>query len=196
MIRLHATVLIFTMTAMPVLSHEKHAGHASQPIAATEERLALPNLPVTDRWDQRGGFREMVGGDESVILAFSYTECETLCGITNATLSIVDAELAAGDPGDVRIVTVAIDPIRDTPEAIRAEAEDLSASDRWLWLTGGIKSTRPLLEALRFPPGAVEDHDPIFLVGRPCRGLFTRIVGVPDPTRLIELARAQPACDD
>ena len=52
-----------------------------------------------------------------------------------------------------------------------------------------------LLEALRFPVGAVEDHDPMFLVGRPCRGQFTRVVGLVDPEALVELAQAQPACD-
>ena len=194
---LPASVLCLALTVSPLLAHDGSHGHEQvQEVSMAEERLALPNLPVTDRWGDRGGFRDKVGRDRSVILSFSYTECESLCNVTNALLSVVDESLVTGPETEVRIVTVAIDARRDTPEALNAEAEALSASRHWLWLTGGLQGTRPLLDLLRFPPGALEDHDPIFLVGRPCRGLFTRIVGLPEPARLIALARAQPPCAD
>lgn len=189
-------VLFFLNAAAPVVAHDKPSQTAPQTVAVAQERLALPNFPVTDRWGNQAGFRDMVGRESSVILSFSYTECVSLCSITNAILAEVDAQIVAGTAPGVRIVTVAIDAVRDTPEAIRAEAEALASSDRWIWLTGGQRSTRPLLESLRFPPGAVEDHDPIFLVGRPCRGLYTRIVGLPDPARLVAIAVAQPACEN
>ena len=188
--------LIATLTlAAPVAAHDgAHAPTPPREVALAEEPLALPNLPVTDRHGMRGGFRDMVGGSSSVILSFSYTACESLCNVTNALLSVVDAGLEADPDADLRIVTVAIDARRDTPEALDAEAEALSASPHWLWLTGRARGTRPLLDLLRFPPGAIEDHDPVFLVGRPCHGRFTRIVGLPDPDRLIALAQAQPPC--
>lgn len=116
--------------------------------------------------------------------------------LTNAVLMMVDESLVGNPEHDIQIVTVAINALHDTPEALNSEAELLSARDHWLWLTGGTKGTRPLLDTLRFRPGALEDHDPIFLVGRPCRGLFTRITGLPDPDKLIELARSQPPCAD
>ncbi|MGR6430547.1 SCO family protein [Rhizobium sp. PAMB 3174] len=194
---LSALCLIAALTAYPADAHDGSQGHHSvQDVIFAEEELALPNLPVTDRSGGRGGFRDKVGTDHSIIMSFSYTECESLCNMTNAYLAVVDDYLSKTSDDDVRIVTVAIDAVRDTPESLNAEAEAFNASAKWLWLTGGEKGTRPLLETLRFPPGALEDHDPIFLVGRPCRGLFTRIVGIPDPDRLFELARSQPACAD
>lgn len=167
-----------------------------QTVSLEEEQVALSNLPVTDRWGRRGGFRDMVGRDQAVIISFSYTECESLCNITNAVLSVVDQSLVERPQPDLRIVTVGIDPRRDTSAALDAEARSLSASDNWLWLAGGLQGTRPLLDLLRFPPGALEDHDPIFLIGRPCRGLFTRVVGLPDPDKLLDLASHQPPCTD
>jgi len=185
------------LAAAPTFAHDKHHGqNQTQDVALAEEPLALPNLPVTDRHGSRGGFREKVGTERSLIMSFSYTECESLCNVTNAVLMMVDDSLSENPEHDVQIVTVAIDALRDTPEALNAEAELLSASENWLWLTGGTKGTRPLLNTLRFPPGALEDHDPIFLVGRPCRGLFTRVIGLPDPDKLIELATSQPPCAD
>lgn len=164
------------------------------PVTLEPERLALPNLPVTDRFGRRSGFRDALPRGRPVILSFTYTACDTLCDISNALLTVVDADLGAGAERGAVIVTVAIDPLRDTPQAMALEADRLDAGPGWLWLTGGPRGTRPLLEALRFPPGAVEDHDPMFLVGQPCLGRFTRVVGLVDPQALADLARSQPPC--
>ena len=120
---LPASVLCLALTVSPLLAHDGSHGHEQvQEVSMAEERLALPNLPVTDRWGDRGGFRDKVGRDRSVILSFSYTECESLCNVTNALLSVVDAGLEADPNADLRIVTVAIDARRDTPEARDAGA--------------------------------------------------------------------------
>lgn len=167
---------------------------APERVILEPERLALPNLPVTDRFGVQTGLRDALSDGRPVILSFTYTACDTLCGIANALLTVVDADLGAGAEREAVIVTVAIDPVRDTPQAMAREADRLGAGPGWLWLTGGPRGTRPILEALRFPPGAIEDHDPMFLVGRPCLGRFTRIVGLVDPATLADLARAQPPC--
>lgn len=188
--------LALLLLPLPAAPHGTHHGdHATEAVVAEPERLALPNLPVTDRFGRQSGFRDAVPPERPVILSFTYTACDSLCDISNAILTVVDADLGTGPARAATIVTVAIDPLRDTPEAMAAEAEKLGAGPGWLWLTGGPQGTRPLLEALRFPPGALEDHDPMFLVGRPCRGLFTRVVGLADPDALLALVRAQPPCD-
>jgi protein SCO1/2 len=188
--------LALLLVPAPALPHGTgHGDHAGEPVFAEPERLALPNLPVTDRFGRRSGFRDALPPGRPVILSFTYTACDTLCDISNAVLTVVDADLGSGPGRAATIVTVAIDPERDTPEAMAAEAEKLGAGPGWLWLTGGPRGTRPLLDALRFPAGAVEDHDPMFLVGQPCLGLFTRVVGLADPDALLALARAQPPCD-
>lgn len=191
---LAALVLLVVPQLVAAHGPAEHAQAATR-IMVEPERLVLPNLPVTDRFGNRTGFRDALPQGRTVILSFTYTACETLCDISNAVLTVVDADLGSGSERAATIVTVAIDPLRDTPKAMEAEAEKLGAGPDWLWLTGGAQATKPLLEALRFPVGAVEDHDPMFLVGRPCRGQFTRVVGLVDPEALVELAQAQPACD-
>lgn len=172
-----------------------HAMHATgAAVSMGEERLALPDLPVTLAGGQTGGFRSLLPATAPIILSFTYTGCESLCDITNAILLGVDDRLGAAGPAEARIVTLTIDPATDTPERLAQARAELGASDRWLWMTGGERGTRALLDALRFPPGAVEDHDPVFLVGRPCAGQVTRIVGLADPDRLVALAAGLPEC--
>ena len=106
----------------------------------------------------------------------------------------VDDDLSDTGLPDVKIATLTIDPVNDTPQKLKATRDSLKASERWLWLTAGVRGTRPLLDALRFPPGAIEDHDPVFLVGRACSGKFKRVVGLANPEDLVQLASNLPEC--
>jgi protein SCO1/2 len=190
------TAFALCLLATTVQAHDA-ALHKTAPtdLIATsgEEALILPNYPVEGAQGLRGTLRSLLPAEAPVILSFTYTGCESLCDITNAVLLGVDDLLREGDDG-TRIVTLSIDPVHDTPNQLESSREELGTSDRWLWLTAGVRGTAPLLDALRFPPGRIEDHDPVFLIGRVCSGRFIRIVGLPAPEDLISYARALPPC--
>lgn len=195
--------LIIQLLSVIALLHTKtlvaHEGEqhtdAAVKLTPAEERLPLPNLPVVDRFGVKKGFRDSIPSSGPVILSFTYTSCDTVCDVSNAILKVVDAKLAETPDRDVTIITVGIDAVRDTPQAMQSLAEMLHSSADWLWLTGGPRGTRPLLEALRFPAGALESHDPMFLIGRPCNGRFTRVVGLANPSALLELLDEQSPCE-
>jgi len=198
--KIPATVLLMIIASLvttKVIAHEEHQHETSlASIALTaDEQIALPNLPVTDRFNNSMGFRDSLPATDVLLLSFTYTACDTLCDISNALLQVVDKGLGTGPDRDGTIVTVAIDSVRDTPQTMRETANKLQSSDHWLWFTGGPRGTRPLLESLRFPAGALEDHDPMFLVGRACHGSFTRVVGLANPSALLDLVKAQPPCE-
>lgn len=191
-----AALLALALSALPALPHDgshKPAPRAAKVISGAEP-LAIPNFPVALASGKRGGLRDLLPGRAPVIIGFTYTNCQSLCGITNATLLWIDGALAENGLDGARIVSISIDPVHDTPEQLDATRREIGASERWLWVTGGPQGTRPLLDALRFPPGPVEDHDPVYLIGRPCAGTFTRIVGLPDPDQIYALAAGLPEC--
>ena len=191
--------LLFVIALFHTKTLQAHEGkvHPKSTVTSTpaEERLPLPNLPVVDRFGVEKGFRDSIPSTGPVILSFTYTACDTLCDVSNAVLKVVDAKLDKMSDRDVTIVTVGIDAVRDTPQAMQSAADKLQSSSEWLWLTGGPRGTRPLLEALRFPAGALEAHDPMFLIGRPCNSRFTRVVGLANPNALLELLDEQSPCD-
>jgi protein SCO1/2 len=188
---------VMLLTGYPAAAHDgkQHAPQSRATVSSMgAEKLMLPDLRVTSATGESGGFRSLLPERAPIILSFTYTGCESLCDITNAILLQVDVELIEAGQADARIVTLSIDPENDTPEHLDAARRELGSSDRWLWLTGGVRGTRPLLDALRFPAGAIEQHDPIFLVGRRCSGQFTRVIGLVDPGRIVALAQGLPEC--
>ncbi|RJL19441.1 hypothetical protein C9E82_20050 [Paracoccus siganidrum] len=142
---------------------------------------------VTDARYHTEGFVSRFQRKGTVIVSFAFTEWTTLCPLTNAILTQVDDRILTEDL-PITLVTVSIDPVSDTPEKLAATAADYGASEDWVWLTAAPMETFLLLDSLGLPPGPIESHDPMLLIGAVRTGAFQRIIGLPEPERLIELA--------
>lgn len=187
MIRHAIAALLLSFAALPA------SGQTAVPVGGVE-RLVIPDLPVTSDRGQTSGLRRMLAADAPVIMGFTYTNCDSICDVTNAILLDVDQRLAERGTSPTRIVTISIDPANDSPARLAATRAELEASDRWLMLTAGARGTRPLLNALRVPVGRIEAHEMVFLVGRPCSGRMTRVLSFADPEMLLNLAETLPRC--
>ena len=70
------------------------------------------------------------------IVNFIYTNCTDTCLLQSAEMAKLQTAVAERE--DVRLVSISVDPERDTPEALSRYAERFKADpDRWLFLTGG-----------------------------------------------------------
>jgi cytochrome oxidase Cu insertion factor (SCO1/SenC/PrrC family) len=83
-------------------------------------------------------------GDRHVLLSFVYTRCAdaTGCPLARATLQMVQAELSHRPQlaREVRLITLSVDPERDTPDAMRTYAardhQDMPwEAQPWVFLT-------------------------------------------------------------
>lgn len=185
--------LVAAFLAAPLVqASPMQSGTVDMQVAPTEHLMA-PDLPVTDAAGQSQGFVSLLRPRGPVIVSFMYTNCHSVCDFTNGVLYGVDQKL--GETGDgITLVSLSIDPARDGPDQLRQTAEEFQASDRWLWLTAGPRGTPPLLDSLGVAFDSIETHDPMFLVGDFCSSEFTRIIGIPDPDALIDLAMRVPEC--
>ncbi len=69
------------------------------------------------------------------IADFIYTNCPDTCPLQSAEMARLQTELS--DIPNVRLVSVTVDPKRDTPQALSRYAERFNADRRrWLFLTG------------------------------------------------------------
>ena len=113
-----------------------------------------------------------------VVINFNYTTCDTICPLGNVVMADLDAML--GPERAVRLLSITIDPARDTPDRMRAAAEEFGASARWRWLTGNPGEVKRLLAAFDADYTNIVLHDPMFLVGRVEDGRFYRSLSMPE----------------
>lgn len=157
--------------------------------ARGQERLVLPDIPVTDSHGARQGFVSRYAAAGPLLIAFLYTNCTENCGMTISVMGLVDQDLQARDAPALRLVAISVDPWRDTPEVLAEVAASAWASEKWDWVVASPADTPALLSAFGLDPGPIEAHGSVYLLGDLQSGLFTRISGVPDPAELVALAR-------
>lgn len=187
--RLAAFFLAFFLTS-PAAAHDgPHAAPAAMQVSRAIENIVLPDISVTDQRGDSQGIVSRYADAGPVILSFLYTNCTEVCLMTQATLSVVDEELKT-DAAPLTILSITVDPRRDTPEALAKAAADIAASDRWDWLRATEADTPVLLSAFGLNAGPIETHENVYFVGDMASGEFTRVTGDADPDALIALARA------
>jgi protein SCO1/2 len=83
-----------------------------------------------------------------VVADFIYTTCTDICPALTAQMAALRTRLAAegllGD--DVMLLSISVDPLRDTPEVLQAYSEPFAAeSANWLFLTGAEPAIRAVV---------------------------------------------------
>ncbi|MGH7268569.1 MAG: SCO family protein [Candidatus Rokuibacteriota bacterium] len=116
----------------------------------------VPEFTLDERSGRAVSRRDLLG---KVWLAnFIYTQCGDTCPLQTAELARLQAEFAAA--GDFRLVSITVDPERDTPAALAAYAEKYGADPaRWWFLTGEKRAIYRLAKD-GFRLGVVDPHDP------------------------------------
>lgn len=92
----------------------------------------VPEFALTERSGQTVQLGDLAG--KVWVADFFYSSCPGPCPMLSSRLSDVQKELGA-EP-DLRLVSISIDPEKDTPDVLKLYAERFKATDRWLFLTG------------------------------------------------------------
>lgn len=130
--------------------------------ASPPDQLQLTYWPVTDfalteRSERTVTLADLKG--KVWVADLFYSTCPGPCPLLSSRLS--EVQKAIGDDDRVRLVSISIDPEKDTPAVLRQYAERFEAGERWLFLTGTKTAIRELaLKGFKLPfaetPGAAE----------------------------------------
>ena len=104
----------------------------------------------------------------TLLIYFGYASCEDVCPVTLG--AVADALQALGVRGDrIQPLFITVDPVRDTPEALRGYVAGFSP--RLLGLTGTPDELRRVQREYRIAssvhPGGVLDHTSVLLLVGP-----------------------------
>lgn len=167
------------------------AALATSPAGARAgERRTAADVTVSDAAlvDQDGAtarFRSEVIGDRIVVVDFVYTTCTTVCPVLSSVFARVQERLGERLEGGVRLVSVSLDPVRDTPARIKAYAAKFGAGPHWRWLTGNQQDVEQVLKGLGAYTPNFSAHAPMVLVGDGRAGGWTRFNGFPAEDRIV-----------
>jgi protein SCO1 len=146
-------------------------------------------IPHTRILDQNGKhldfYNDLVKG-RTVAINFIFTTCTTVCPPLTATFRKV--QQTASERGlDVKLVSVSVDPVVDTPERLRAFAEKFNVAQGWTFVTGDKGEIDSLLQSLGAGVTNKNDHTPMILIGNDSVDYWTRAYGLSSPTKLVDL---------
>lgn len=173
--------------------HEDHAGMAGHeahlaaakaaPSAGAAAKIQFPDEVLLD---QDGKSRKLVSdvlGDRIVVMDFIFTTCTTVCPLLSGIMTGVQGGL--GDAEDVALVSVTVDPGRDTPERLHAYAAKWHAKPGWTFLTGEREHVKRVLEAAGAYTTDFTAHPPMVLVGDGRTGQWVRLNGFPKRAQVL-----------
>jgi cytochrome oxidase Cu insertion factor (SCO1/SenC/PrrC family) len=121
-----------------------------QPVASLMMPKSAPPLPVygvvpeftlVERSGDPVGLEALRG--KVWIASFIFTQCPDECSLMTAEMAQLQVELATAS--DFRLVSITVDPDRDTPTVLSQYAAQFQAdAERWLFLTGDKRVIYPL----------------------------------------------------
>jgi len=165
--------------------HAQHRKMAQQESEARQDSIVLPDtVLITQHGEQRRLDSDIVAG-RIVIIDFVYTTCTTVCPVLSAILSQVQGQLDGRVGTEILLVSISVDPVRDTPARLKAYADKMRAGDGWVWLTGEKQAVDGVLEQLGAYSPNFEDHPAVVLVGDAASGDWARFLGFPSASQIV-----------
>jgi protein SCO1/2 len=173
-------------------AHEHHKAAQTQPATA---QVDVPDAPLVDASGRQRRLKSDVMGERVVVVNFVFTTCTTVCPVSSAILAQVQERLGAQLGSDVQLVSITVDPLRDTPARLKAYAAKIGAGPGWTWLTGRKDVVDSVLRAFGAYTARPEDHPAMMLIGSARTGKWTRMYGFPSaPEVLAEVVRHTAEC--
>lgn len=172
-------------------AHDSHAHHRQMMQAmlnqdADKEAIRIPDALLTTQDKEKTRLATEIVGDRIVVMDFVYTTCTTVCPVLSAIFSQVEQELASRLGEEIVLVSLTVDPLRDTPEQLKAYSQKFGASENWLWLTSDKQTMDEVLKELGAYTPNFEDHPSMVLVGDASTGDWSRFVGFPGANQIVD----------
>jgi protein SCO1 len=117
------------LAALGVWLGSAHAGDGMGPV---EPPTAAPDIQLTDHLGRARALREMLAGQVSVVQTM-FTGCSSVCPIQGAVFAATQQRLAKrATRQPVQLLSISIDPLGDSPAALKAWLARLQAQPTWL----------------------------------------------------------------
>jgi protein SCO1 len=146
----------------------------------------IPNVAVRTQDGTSVRFYDDLIKGKVVMINFMFTTCTSICPRTTANLVKVEGILSEHLGHDVRIISVSVDPVTDTPEVLRTYAEHYGTRPGWYFVTGERKD----IDLIRQKLGVYENdadktqHSGVLIYGNDTTGQWAATPALADPATI------------
>ena len=183
-----------TQPAQPDLSYRASAVVARMSGIAGPARVSsrIPDCQVVSHRDERFRFISDLVADRRVMMGFIYTHCEGICPTTTKHMFEAYKLLKERSTEPFVMLSITIDPERDTPDALLRYAvrNGVANIDDWHFITAAKADTTALLRALRQSNAeagddlALNNHTGVLIFGNDSRDRWGGIGAGSEPIHI------------
>jgi protein SCO1/2 len=177
-------IACFASIAWP---HEGHShDHGTQSAApATSRPVKLTDTQLLDQDGHKLRLASDAVAGKVVVVTFVYTNCTDTCSMVSQTFSQVQEQLGALMEDRVRLLSLTVDPARDTPARLKEYAANFNPKRGWLWLTGEQANVTAAQQGFGVTIRNPENHPAQILIGDSKSGRWTRLYDVDQPQQVL-----------
>lgn len=174
----------------PFIATDASMTDAERFAAESKARDYFTNLEVIDQDGNRLRFYDDVLKDKVVAINFIFTNCQGACPLMTQNLSMVRDMLGVELGTDIHFVSISIDPVRDTPAAMKEFAETHRADqDGWRFVTGDPDNLAHIVKRLGQYNDDVEAHSTLLIAANVRTAHWTKIPPNVPPNGVVERLR-------
>ncbi len=102
---------------------------------------------------------------KKVLINFAFTSCKAVCPTMTANLARVQKQLGNRVGSEIVMITISVDPLNDTPSALKSFADKVKAGPGWYFLTGTPANVETVLKRVGGLVKKPEEHSTTLFVG-------------------------------
>ena len=172
----------------PAEAADPHAAHKAAAAQSSGSEAAQVRLTDTALVTQDGKpvkFKSDVLGEKIVVIDFVYTTCTTVCPVVSALFANLQERLGPDLGKEVALVSVTVDPLRDTPQRLKELGAKYKAGPGWTFLTGKKPQVDEVLKAFGAYTANFAEHPPLVMVGDAKSGQWVRFFAFTSPDQVM-----------
>ena len=150
----------------------------------------IPNLPVVTQDGKTVRFYDDLIKGKIVIISFIYTSCTDICPLTTARLAQVEEKLGDLVGRDVFMLSMSVDPERDTPQRLKEYSDAFQTGPGWTFVTGKPEDIRAINFRFGERSQILSEHRNEIVLGNDATSLWQRDSAFADLTRLVMTIKA------
>lgn len=157
-------------------------------ISIGETQALIPDVEVFNEEGKRVRLYTDLVKNKVVLVNFFYTRCTLICEMQGVNLAKLRDKLGARLGKDVFLISVSMDPAKDTPQKLKYWARTFGVSPGWVLVSGDNAQMNRMLKILTGEnPGPKEMHSSAVFIGNDRTGAWLSTDGLSEPEKLIGL---------